>query len=44
MDGADKGKHYDNPKMEYYKVEAVSKTFPSTKAHWGIEFRLDSIG
>lgn len=24
MDGAEKGKHYDKPQMEYYKVEAVS--------------------
>jgi hypothetical protein len=24
MDGSEKGKHYDKPQMEYYKVEAVS--------------------
>lgn len=23
MDGSEKGKHYDLPQMEYYKVEAV---------------------
>lgn len=26
MDGSDKGKHYDNPQMEYYKVEAYRLT------------------
>ncbi|KAK9894763.1 hypothetical protein P389DRAFT_162950 [Cystobasidium minutum MCA 4210] len=26
LDGSEKGKHYDNPKMEYYKVEAYRLT------------------